>query len=118
MRITRIPAEWKHPVGKPTGEDEAARISVMAFGRGEANLRKPFTSLKGIGGNGSSAGQSAGVFCEHPYLFEGTTFCEESGSKGHAPWHCHCGERITPLEGSIAIATTKLGSLTMVRVWQ
>ena len=34
MLITRIPAEWKHPVGKPTGEDDAFRISVTALVEG------------------------------------------------------------------------------------
>ena len=76
---------------------------------GEANLRKPFASLKGIGGDNSPIGQSAGVFCEHPYFLEGTTFCKESSSKRHAPWHCNRGERITPLEGSILDCNHRAG---------
>ena len=28
MRITRIPAEWKHPVGEPAGKDE---LVVLGF---------------------------------------------------------------------------------------
>ena len=62
-------------------------------------------------GSDSPIGQSARVFCKHPYLLEGTTFCEESGSKRDTPWHCHGGERITPLKGSILNCHHRAGQL-------
>ena len=70
--IPRIPAEWKHPVGKPTREGDATHVSD-GFDRGEAYLYKSFTSLKSIRGHGIPTCKAAGVFCEHTYLFEGAT---------------------------------------------
>ena len=77
MLISRIPAEWKHPVGKPTREDEATRISVTALIEGRPICTSFSHPSKA---HAKTVAPLAGVFCEHTYLFEGTTFCEESGS--------------------------------------